>query len=73
MPSLSDCEPSDSAVVEVMTGLTRVPEFVFRRSSVERISVVSAAGDDRVTIDDRFGAVGDTTPSPWSSATEMTR
>ena len=62
MPSQSDCEPGDPAAVEVMTGLTRAPEFVFRRSTVERISIVTAAGDDRVTIDDRFGAVGDTTP-----------
>ena len=62
----------DSTVIEVMTGLTRAPEFIFRRSAVERISVVTAAGDDRVTIDDRFGAVGDARPSPSSSVTETT-
>ncbi|HEU5485024.1 MAG TPA: hypothetical protein VFU98_08970, partial [Microlunatus sp.] len=50
--------PGDPAVIEVLTGLTRPPEFVFRRAATERITVESAAGDDRLTVDDRFGALG---------------
>ena len=48
--------------IEVMTGLTRFPEFVFRRADVERISIATADGADRVTVDDRFGVVGAGTP-----------
>lgn len=58
---------TDPRIVEVRTGLTRAPEFAFRRAAVDRITVDTAGGADRVSIDDRFGVVGEDTPITISS------
>ncbi len=54
--------PGNDQLIEVQTGLSRAPEFTFRRPTVQRISITTAAGADRATVDDRYGAVAQTIP-----------
>lgn len=48
---------TNTQIVEVMTGLSRVPEFAFRRPEVTKIVVDAGVGDDTVTLADTLGAL----------------